>query len=93
MPGGNFINHFTAVRLRVTGSGSLLMQLQTLDDVIVQDISPLTMSATTPRYANQLTNFTQQKSRLVIKTNEIDETFFISQLILYVKPVATGFPQ
>jgi hypothetical protein len=93
MPGGNFLNHFTSVRLRINGAGSLLMQLESLDNVYNRAITPLTMAGTTERYANQLTNFTQQKSRLVIETNEIDETFFIRQIILYVKPIASGYPQ
>ena len=93
MPGGLYRNHFNAVRVRALGSGSLDLSLQTLDDLTIVNIEPITLSNAPGRYFNQLVNLTTQKARVHISTNEIDEVFTIRQIIVYVKPIATGFPQ
>lgn len=92
MAGGQFVNHFGAVRLRVTGSGNLGLSLFSLDDINTQVLIPVAM-ASTDRYPNVLANFMTQKAKLVIETNEIDEVFLIREVIIYSKPVFTGFPQ
>lgn len=86
------IQHYNAVRMRLTGSGSLQMQLQSLDDVDVQDLVPFTMAATTQREPTRLANFKSQAARLEIKTTQIDETFRISKIIIFAKPVESEFP-
>lgn len=90
---GQFINHFGTVRLRLTGAGNLQLSLVSLDNVSTQVLTPVVMNSTNERYPNVLCSFMQQKAQLVIETNEIDETFLIKEIIIYTKPVFTGFPQ
>jgi hypothetical protein len=85
--------HFGAVRLRVTGSGSLRMFINSLDSVEVDTLSAITMASTTATEPVALANLTSQRGQLQIQTTAIDETFTISRIIVFVKPVATGFPQ
>lgn len=93
MPGGQYINHFGQVRIRVTGSGVMEASLLSLDDVETKQLADITLSATTPRYVNQLVNFETQKARLKLITTELGATFFIRQISIYVKPVGTNYPQ
>lgn len=89
---GESEHHVVSVRLRVTGSGNLLMQLQDLDDVQTQQLVPLPMAATTRFEPTRLANFQSQRIRFGIETNEIDETFLIRRIIIFAKPVAIEYP-
>lgn len=93
MPGGQYINHFNAVRFRIMGTGTLLSQLNSLDSVYQLTLPNLTLQNTTNRYPNLLTNMTQQRVQLELWTDEIDEVFKLDQIIIYAKPVSTGYPQ
>lgn len=87
------ILHFNATRLRVTGSGILRMQFSSMSDVNQLDLPDLTMEAATNKEPTLLTNFRDQRGRLEGTTTDIDETFNISKMIVYIKPIATGYPQ
>jgi hypothetical protein len=84
--------HYGAVRLRVNGSGNLQMRLISLDEVKERVLVPIAMSTLTNKEPNRLTNFTQQRAQLEIKTTEMDEVFNISKIVIFIKPVATSFP-
>ncbi len=87
------INHFGAVRLRVTGSASLLMTLYSLDETKNNILTPITLSSTTNIEPNRLSNFTQQRAKLQIETVNINETFQISRIIIFIKSVAKSLPE
>lgn len=87
------IVHFGAVRIRVTGTGDLKMKLISLGDVHEKVLADSVMSDPAYKLINVWTNFNQQRARLRVETTEIDEVFSINKIILYVKPVATGYPQ
>lgn len=87
------INHYGAVRLRVNGSASLKMTLYSLDEVLNDVLIPVPVQAKTNIEPNRLSNFTQQKAKLKIGTTSINEKFLISKIIIFVKPVATSFPE
>lgn len=93
MPGGQYINHFGQVRVRVTGTGVMSGRLLSLDDENSVNLPNITLQSTTARYVNALTNFETQKARLELKTTEFGATFFIRSIILYVKPVGMNYPQ
>lgn len=93
MPGGQFINHFNAVRVRVTGSGNLNPKLIALDTTTELALTPIPMQASTARLPNQLCNFTTQRAQLELKTTEIDEVFWIRQIIIYARPIYTSYPR
>jgi len=87
------INHFSEVRIRATGSGILKPVLYSLDDVNSQPLVNFTLSATTDRQVNGIANFKTMRARLELKTTEIDETFLIRSITIFVKPSETAFPQ
>lgn len=86
------ILHVVAVRLRVTGSGSLQYFLRSLDNTRSIQLTSHVMAATTNIEPTTLANFNEQRVQLELKTTLIDETFLISRIIIFVKPVATGYP-
>jgi hypothetical protein len=85
-------HHVVGVRLRVTGSGTLDLELSDLDDVQVQTLIPLTMASSARIEPTRLANFQSQRIRLSLGTTEINETFLIKRIIIYSKPVAVEYP-
>jgi hypothetical protein len=87
------INHYGAIRLRVNGSGNLQMSLFSFDEVQSVVLVPIPLNSTTAVEPNRLSNFTQQRAKLMIRTFNINETFQISKIIVFTKPVAQSFPE
>ena len=86
------ILHAGAVRCRVTGSGNLQSFLRSLDDVRNVQLDNITMATTANIEPTILSNFREQRIQLEMRTTEIDEVFNISRIIIFVKPVSTGYP-
>ncbi len=85
--------HFNAARLRVNGNGALQQKLYSLDDVNNTSLPDIAMATLTNREPTVLTNFTEQRAYLDLRTTEINEWFVISKIIIFIKPVSTGYPQ
>lgn len=95
MPGGANVLHFNAVRVRVIGVGNLKAQMQGYNAVWTKDFTngtPAVMTTTNPREMNRLTNFTSQVGRVKIYTDAINETFQISAITVFAKPLWTDYP-
>jgi hypothetical protein len=88
-----YVNHFGAVRIRIVGSGNLLSKLQSLDDVYELDLSSAVLSATSNKSITILSNFMQTKAKFRMEINEIDEYFKVDNIMIYIKPTFTSFPQ
>lgn len=87
------INHYGAVRLRAKGSASLKLTLYSLDEIKQFSLLPIVIIANNNVEPNRLSNFTQQRAKLEIRTTEINETFQISKAIIFTKPVAKSYPE
>ncbi len=86
------ILHCVAARYRVLGSGLLKSRLWSLTQEQNQNLPNITMSSTTRKMPTVLANFQQQGMQIQFRTTAIDERFNISAIILFVKPVAEGYP-
>lgn len=86
------INHYGLVRLRVNGSGNLMLRLLSKDEVRENVLVPLVMIDPTNIEPVRLSNFTEQRAALEIKTVEADEIFSISKIVIFSKPTATSYP-
>lgn len=93
MPGGQFINHIGQVRVRLTGTGVMTARLLSLDDVEEIQLADTTMQSASAKFVNLHTNFEQQRARLELKTDTFGAFFLIRQIIFYIKPVGTNYPQ
>ena len=87
------INHFGAVRLRVKGSSSLRAAFYSLDEIFYAKMLAFPVVSATNVEPNRLGNMTQQRAKLELRTTEIDETFQISKIIVFIKPTAKSFPE
>jgi hypothetical protein len=90
--GEEVVNHYGAVRLRVAGSGNLKLRLLSLDEVRETILVPIVMADPNNIEPTRLSNFTQQRSQLEIKTTAINEIFHCSKVVIFIKPVATSYP-
>jgi len=86
------ILHFGAVRMRVTGAGSLRMTLSDLDDTNPETLVPLTLQSAPGREPTRLCNHKSQRVKLKLYTNAIDEIVRINRIILYAKELYTSYP-
>lgn len=89
---GENISHFAAIRIRMTGSGSLRMAAYSLDDVKSKTLVPFTMAATARIIPTRIVNFMEQRAAFEIKTTAIDEHFRINRIIIFTKEVFTSYP-
>lgn len=87
------VNHYGAVRLRAVGSAALKLILYSLDEVKQFHAKDLTIKSKNNIELNRLTNFTQQRAKLEIRTTEINEVLQINKVIIFVKPVAKSYPE
>jgi hypothetical protein len=86
--------HFGTIRMRATGSGNLQLFMHSLDDSLNSvTLADVALQVTTNREPTVLANFIDQYGQLEIKTTEIDETFEISKIVIFIKPVSSGYPQ
>ena len=86
------INHYGAIRLRMTGTGNLLPTLYSFDKVKVLPLVAMPMVLKTNIEPIRLSNLNEQKARLELRITELDETFKISKVVVFVKPVAKSYP-
>jgi len=89
---GENINHVNAVRIRLVGVGNLKLKLQSLQNVIEQDLLDLPMSSVINIQPTRLANFKQQRMALQGRTTEINEYFKINRIVIFAKPSETSYP-
>ena len=89
---GENISHFAAIRIRLNGTGNLLMSVYSLDDVRSKTLVPFTMATTTRIIPTRLVNFMEQRASFELKTTEIDERFRINRIVIFTKEVFTSYP-
>lgn len=87
------ILHANAVRLRVIGTGDLLQELHSLDDVNSQTLAALAMATATNREPTTLANFKDQRIQYEFRTEDFGAYFEINKIIIFIRPVETGYPQ
>ena len=86
------IIHYTSLRMRVIGSGSLKMTMYTQDEIYSSVLIPFTMKAATNIRPTRLMNFQHQRAYLEGKIDVIDEWFKINKIVIYAKEVFADYP-
>lgn len=89
---GENIQHFSHLRLRVVGAGTLRGILYSLDDVRSKSLPNYTLAATNRIEPTLLTNFVEQRVRYKIYTTDENEWFRINRIIVYVKDFGSEYP-
>lgn len=91
-PGSESINHIVGVRMRLTGTGNLKMNLYGLDDIRSYEMKDLVMSSAPGLEPTRQCNFRSQRTQLEIKTIEMNDYFRIARIVIFSKPSATSYP-
>jgi hypothetical protein len=92
----NFVGellHTTGVRLRIVGNGNLKQYLHSLQDVNNFQMVDHVLQNPINREKVTLANFIDQRVQYELKTTELNEWFRFSKIVIFVKPIATGYPQ
>lgn len=89
---GEQISHFAAIRVRVTGTGNLLMSVYSLDDVRSKTLVPFVMASASRIIPTRLVNFTEQRASFELKTTVIDEYMRVNRIVIFQKEVFTSYP-
>jgi len=89
---GESISHYAAIRMRVTGVGSLKMKVYSLDDVRSKTLVPFALATAARIIPTRLVNFTEQRASFEMKTTEIDERFRINRIVIFTREVFTSYP-
>lgn len=96
MPKSSFIGeilHFNATRFRINGVGNLQLFFRSLDNMNNTQLTSIPMVLLTNREPTVLANFIDQRTQLEIRTIGINEVFTISKIVIFVRPIASGYPQ
>lgn len=86
------IVHFTSLRMRIIGSGSLVMTMRSQDNIYSSSLVPFTMQAATNIRPTRLMNFQHQRAQLECKTTGQGEWFSINKIVIYAKEVFVDYP-
>lgn len=89
---GENISHFAAIRIRVNGTGNLLMKIYSLDDIRSKTLVPFVMQPQNRIIPTRLVNFTEQRAAFELKTTELDEHFRINRIVIFTREIFTSYP-
>ena len=87
------VMHYTGVRMRVTGAGTLKRVFQSYDVINTEQLADLTMRTATNTLPFALANFIDQNAALRVYTSSTDDYMVVSSLVVYINPIYTGYPQ
>jgi hypothetical protein len=91
MGDGNIL-HAGALRIRVTGEGSLQLALLGYDDIRTFDAVPLVMKTANAYEMTRLVNFISPEIRVKGFTSVKGERFRINRITVFVKPIYSELP-
>lgn len=95
--GGENIQHFSHMRLRIVGSGILRSTIYSLDDIRSQALPNYTMAATTRIEPTILTNFVEQRARIKYYITDVNEEnptdwFRLTRVVIFMKDFGSEYP-
>lgn len=86
------IQHFSHLRARVVGSGTLKGQMISLDDTYFTNLPETTLAAVTDIEPTILTNFVTQRARIKFYTTEENEWMRFNRIIVFLKDFGSEYP-
>lgn len=87
-----FIIHCSSVMMNIVGSGELQTDVFGLGGT-TKTLIDWNLSDPSTRMANVRANFKSQKIQVRIGLNDINTYFQLNQINVFIKPVASGYPQ
>ncbi len=89
---GDYISHFTALRIRVNGSGTLRPTIFSQDSVTSETLATITMASTNRFSPRVLANAVEQRVFVQLQTTAIDDDFTVHRIIVFAKPMWAETP-
>jgi hypothetical protein len=89
---GESVSHFGAIRVRVYGTGQLLMSAFSNDDVKYKTMVPFKMAKLNRITPTRIVNFVEQRASFELKVTNPNEFFRIQRIIIFSKVSATSYP-
>jgi hypothetical protein len=89
--GGENVNHYAGIRVRVTGNCNLIPTYLSLDDVKTKTLVSIVVGANTGKEPFQLGGFVSQRAYLTLETQKVGEVFRINRVVIFAKPLWTGY--
>ena len=90
--GGSSILHAVGVKVRVVGTGNLIPTWFGFNNIRTKELVPIAMNATDAKVRARLGSFNSQGIKIKFETRVINEVFKINDIIPFVKPIATEYP-
>lgn len=90
--GEGLIYHFGAIRMRVTGSGDLLLTLLSVDNVRELELTSFALDFSSNKEPTRLCNFTEERVALKFEVDAYDEYFELSKIVIFAKGMASNYP-
>lgn len=84
--------HFAAIRMRIIGEGNVQQFIRSLDDVNIYQMVDLSLAFKSNIEPTTLSNYIDQRGQFEFRTVEIDEIINLSSIRIYIRPIATGYP-
>jgi len=86
------INHLGLVRGTFIGDGSLSVTAFSQNNKRFYESASVTLEEDTDKLIETLSNFQNQKIQVDFGLEEIDEWFSFGDVIVFVKPIYSGYP-
>ncbi len=86
------IQHYSHLRVRVTGEGTLKGQLISLDDSYYVDLPDTTLKTVNDIEPTILTNFVTQRARIKFYTTEENEWMRFNRVLIFLKDFGSEYP-
>jgi hypothetical protein len=90
--GGENIQHFSTIRIRATGEGTLRLAIHSLDIQNYKVLAPLVLQAYPRIQPNRLVNFVEQRASFQLSILDMDNYIRLNRIIVYMKEIYTSHP-
>ena len=90
--GGDDIQHFSHIRVRVVGQGQIFLSVASQDYVRIKTLVPLVLKPVNRQSPDRLVNFVEQRASFTFYTPELNTYFRINRIIVYMKTIYTSHP-
>lgn len=87
-----FINHLGPIRGLFNGEGNLLTTAFSLKQVNFEEEPDIVLIEASDNYSETLGNFQSQRIQVEFAVDVIDEWFDVSDIIVFIRPVASSLP-
>lgn len=91
-PHNGYLSHYGSLRLRISGSGTLLTNLYTEDSSTVSALANTTLAASPNYDVTLLSNVINEKCMIELKTTAANAWFSVRRIDLFAKTLWSGRP-